>query len=108
MPSDYPYDHILQQIEAVTGRPASVVQRFADNGIVEAMIAAGLGIGILPRFTTHTGDTGIVTRPLTGVRSTRVISALLRADRAERLSVQRVLEALLEQAGKVEARTAPV
>ena len=108
VPSDYPYDHILQQIEAVTGRPASVVQRFADNGIVEAMIAAGLGIGILPRFTTHTGDTGIVTRPLTGVRSTRVISALLRADRAERLSVQRVLDALLEQAGKVEARTAPV
>jgi DNA-binding transcriptional LysR family regulator len=103
VPTDYPYDHILQQIEAVTGRPADVVQRFADNGIVEAMIAAGLGIGILPRFTTHIGDTGIVTRPLTGVRSTRVISALLRPDRAERQSVQRVLDALLEQAGRIEA-----
>ena len=108
VPDGYPYDGILKQIEAVTGRPARVVQRFADNGIVEAMIAAGLGIGILPRFTTHTGDTGIVTRPLTEVRATRIISALMRPDRAERHSVRRVLDALREQAAKVEAGSTPL
>ena len=107
VPHDYPYDAILKQIEAVTGRPADVIQRFADNGIVEAMISAGLGIGILPRFTTHTADTGIVTRPLEEVRSTRIISALIRPDRAERHSVRRVVEALREQAAKVESGDAP-
>lgn len=105
VPKNWPYDRILHQIEAVTGRPATVVQRFGDNGIVEAVVAAGLGIAILPRFTTNRRSRGadIVTRPLTDVRSTRLIAALLRPDRAERHSVRRVIDALREQAAIVES-----
>jgi len=103
VPHDYPYDRILQQVEAVTGRPAHRVQRFADNGIVEAMVAAGLGIAILPRFTTRSGDSGIVTRPLVDVRATRIISALMRPDRAERHSVRRVVDALRDEGERIEA-----
>ncbi|MCU1414982.1 MAG: LysR family transcriptional regulator [Microbacteriaceae bacterium] len=94
VPLDSAFDRILQQIEAATGRPAHVSQRFVDNGIVESLVAAGRGIAILPRFTTRDHENGLITRPLTGIRSSRQISALMRPDRAERPSVRLVVEAL--------------
>ena len=84
--------------EAITGRDAVVRQRINDNSIVEALVAAGHGIAILPRFTTRDRENGIVTRPLEGVRSERIIWALLRPDRLERPSVRLALEALQAEA----------
>jgi DNA-binding transcriptional LysR family regulator len=98
-----PFDRILRGIEIANGSPARVAQRFADNGIVEALVAAGHGIAILPRFTTRDRENGLITRPLTGVRSSRLISALLRPDRAERPSVRVVIDALRAEGARVEA-----
>ena len=98
----FPYDRILREVEAVNGSPARVTQRFLDNGIIEAVVAAGHGIAILPRFTTRVHENGIVTRPLTGVRAVRQISALLRPDRAERPSVRLVVEALRSEAARLQ------
>jgi DNA-binding transcriptional LysR family regulator len=106
VPVDQPFDVMLGQIEAANGTPAHVVQRFQDNAIVEAMVAAGHGIAILPRFTTPTEGAGIVMRPLTGVRASRVISALLRPDRAERQSVRLVLDALRAEGARMQAAQA--
>jgi len=100
VPPGLPFDVMLRQIEAVNGVPARVEQRFYDNTIVEAMVAAGHGIAILPRFTTQTG-LGLVTKPLTEVRASRVISALMRPDRAERPSVRLVVDALRQQAEEI-------
>ena len=101
-PQGLPFDRILRGIEAANGTPARVIQRFADNGIVESLVAAGHGIGILPRFTTRDRENGLITRPLVGVRSSRLISALLRPDRAERPSVRVVVEALRDEAERFE------
>ncbi len=101
VPEDYPYDRVLSQLVAVTGEPVKVVQRFADNGVVEAMVAAGHGIAILPRFTTREHGNGLVTRPLVGIRAKRDISALLRPDRFERPSVRLVVQALRDEARAV-------
>ncbi|MCU1406957.1 MAG: LysR family transcriptional regulator [Glaciihabitans sp.] len=98
----FPYDRILRQIESVNGSPANVTQRFLDNGIVESVVAAGHGIAILPRFTTRDHENGLVTRPLTGVRAFRQISALMRPDRAERPSVRRVITALRAEASRLQ------
>jgi len=106
VPDGFPYDRILRQIETINGSPARIGQRFLDNGIVEAVVAAGHGIAILPRFTTRDHENGLVTRPLTGVRTTRRISALMRPDRAERPSVRLVVEALRTEAKRVEAEHA--
>lgn len=103
VPVDFPYDRILQEIEAVNGVPAIVTQRFMDNGIVESMVAAGQGIAILPRYTTRDRENGLITRPLAGVRTRRDISALMRPDRAERPSIQLVVETLKQEAGKLAA-----
>ena len=106
VPEGFPYDRILRQIETINGSPARIGQRFLDNGIVEAVVAAGHGIAILPRFTTRDHENGLVTRPLTGVRTTRRISALMRPDRAERPSVRLVVEALRTEAKNFEAEHA--
>ncbi len=100
-PRDFPYDRILQQLVAVTGEPVHITQRLDDNGIVEACVAAGHGIAILPRFTTRTHGNGLVTRPLVGMRSSREITAVVRPDRFERPSVRFVLAALRDEARSV-------
>lgn len=102
-PADFPFDRILQEIEAVNASPASVAQRFMDNGIVESMVAAGQGIAILPRYTTRDRENGLITRPLAGVRTRRDISALLRPDRAERPSVRLVIATLKDVAASLAA-----
>ncbi len=94
VPDGYPFDRVLRQIEVTNGSPARIGQRFLDNGIVEAIVAAGHGIAILPRYTTRARGTGLITKPLGGVRAIRQISALMRPDRAERPSVRRVVEEL--------------
>ena len=100
-PRDFPYDRVLQQLVAVTGEPVRIAQRLDDNGVVEAVVAAGHGIAILPRFTTRTRDNGLVTRPLVGIRARREITAVLRPDRLERPSVRFVVKALQSQADAV-------
>lgn len=94
VPDGFPFDRVLRQIEVANGSPARIGQRFLDNGIVEAVVAAGHGIAILPRYTTRAHGSGLITKPLGGVRAIRQISALMRPDRAERPSVRRVVEEL--------------
>lgn len=94
VPVGLPFDRILRGIEAANGSPARIVQRIGDNGIVEALVAAGHGLAILPRFTTRDRENRLITRPLEGVRASRLISALMRPDRAERPSVRAVAGAL--------------
>ncbi len=100
VPVGLPFDRILRGIEAANGSPARIVQRIGDNGIVEALVAAGHGLAILPRFTTRDRENGLITRPLEGVRSSRLISALMRPDRAERPSVRAVVAALADVAAR--------
>lgn len=103
VPDGFPYDRILRQIEVANGSPARIGQRFLDNGIVEAIVAAGHGIAILPRYTTNDNVNGLITRPISGLRASRQISALLRPDRAERPSVRRVIEELRAEAQQFQA-----
>ncbi len=101
VPEDYPFDRILVDVSAQVGHALRIDQRFRDNGIVESLVAAGHGIAILPRYTTRNHENGIVTRPLTGVRSERLVSIIMRPDRAERPSVRRVVEGLRSAAARV-------
>ncbi len=102
-PQGFPFDRVLQDLAAVTGEPVQIAQRFDDNRVVEACVAAGLGIAILPRFTTRTHANELVTKPLTGIGATREITAVVRPDRMERLSVRYVVDALTSEAGDVAA-----
>lgn len=95
VPQRYPFDSIPVAIEQVTGRSIRRVVRLRDNRLVEALVAQGQGIALLPRFTTRVRE-GVVLRPLTGVRAERAIVALSRPDRHARLAVREVTKRLAE------------
>lgn len=103
-PVGYPYDRVHDMLAAASGRGPRIVQRVMDNLIVEALVAAGVGIAILPRYTTRSRGDGLITRPIAGLRAERQISVLMRSDRAERPSVRRVVELLRREAELVSAR----
>ena len=93
VPEGYPFDTVRLAIENALGRPLQVVQRVRDNRMVEALVAAGIGVALLPRFTTSPRP-DVVLRPLGDVVSARHLVAMCRPDRAERAAVRMVLEAL--------------
>ncbi|MET0589593.1 MAG: LysR family transcriptional regulator [Naasia sp.] len=98
VPLDFPFQQVLSEIEEITGEQPQVKQRFADIRIIEALVQAGHGVAILPRYTAGASRADVVVRPLSGIHPVRHISALMRPDRAERPSVQLILEALAAEA----------
>lgn len=94
----FPVAGVLDVVAAAAGVPLRVVQRFNDFGVVEALVAAGHGVSLLPRFTA--GRRGARLVPLAGVRAGRRIDVLARPDRVERRVVRRVLEALRAEAAR--------
>lgn len=93
VPPGYPFDDLRIAVETAAGTPLRVVQRLRDNRLIEALVAAGDRVAVLPRYSTTPGA-GIVLRPVHGMDAARWIVAILRPDRAERLAVRTVLDAL--------------
>lgn len=107
VPEQFAFDLLLHELEAVTHREVTVVQRVSDNLITEALVAAGIGIAFTPRFTASGPERGVVTRPLTGVEAFRHVLMLLRPDKAERLAVRTVADTIREQAEALAASHTP-
>lgn len=93
VPEGFPFDRALQAISVATGTPTHIAQRVRDNRLVEALVAGGEQLAILPRFTTPAGS-GVVLRPVEGVPIQRHLSALMRPDAAQRSAVRHVVTAL--------------
>lgn len=104
VPPGFPFATVLDAVAERTGVTVRYAQRgIRDNRLVEAMVAAGLGLAVLPRFTTRPRP-NVVLRPLAGMPAARYIFALMRPDRAERLAVRHALDALVRSARAVEAQ----
>ena len=100
----YPFERILHEIEQQAGGRLSMAQRFADLALIESFVIAGLGIALIPRYTSGGGQPGrLVLTPLRGVEAERQIVALMRPDRAERLAVRTVVDLLRARAAQVQA-----
>jgi DNA-binding transcriptional LysR family regulator len=95
----WPVDDVLRVIAVQTGTEPRIVQRINDFSVTEELVAAGIGIALLPRYSTDDrGGRRLARRPLTGVRAARVVEAVLRASTAERPAVRAVLDALRTEA----------
>lgn len=103
VPAGFPFESVLDAVAVRTGATIRYTQRgIRDNRLVEALVAAELGLAVLPRFTTQPRP-GVVLRPLAGIPAARYIFALMRPDRAERLAVRHALDALVRSARAVES-----
>lgn len=91
----FPVAAVLDAVGRSAGGEPRVVHRINDFHVVEALVAAGHGISLLPRYTAdHRGGTRFRLVPLAGIVAGRRIEALLRPDRAARTVVGSVLGAL--------------
>jgi len=105
---EFPVADVVRAIALRSGAPLDIRHRINDFRVIAALVAAGHGIALLPRYTVdHRGGTRLVVRPLEGVRAGREIDALLRPDRAERVVVKRVLRHLRAVARRVVADYRP-
>jgi DNA-binding transcriptional LysR family regulator len=91
----FPVFDVLRTIGERSGAPLHIVHQINDFTVTAALVAAGHGIALVPRYTAdHRGGTRFALRPLEGIRASREIDALSRPDRAERVVVKRVLRHL--------------
>lgn len=93
-PTGFPFRSLVDTLERLTGQHAEVVQEVRDNRLVEALVAAGVGIALLPRFTTRPHP-AVRLLQLRGVDSARRVLVMARRDRAERAAVRRVMDELV-------------
>jgi DNA-binding transcriptional LysR family regulator len=97
VPEGFPYHGVIDEVQATTGTPARVLQRFADFSITEQVVAAGLGIAALPSYTTRASQASrFALRPLTGGTAQRQVALLARPEKASRLAVRQVIDEVLE------------
>ena len=89
-----PVAQLLDAVAAGSGALPRIAHRINDFGVVEALVGAGHGISLLPRYTAGR-QPGVRLVPLAGVQAGRRIDALVRPDHAERLVVRRVLDELV-------------
>ena len=89
----FPVDEVLRSLTVRTGVRPVVVQRINDFRITERLVAAGHGIALLPRYTMDTRrGSGLVGRPLAGIRAARLIEAVCRTGALSRPAVGTVIK----------------
>jgi DNA-binding transcriptional LysR family regulator len=98
----FPVDDVLRSIALRTGTRPRIVQRINDFGVTEELVAAGVGIALLPRYSTDDrGEQRLVRRPLAEMRAARLVEAVARRSALVRPAVRAVLDALRAEADKV-------
>lgn len=95
----FPVDDVLRSLAVRTGVRPRVVQRINDFRVLEALVADGHGIALLPRHTTE--HERLVLRPLAGVRAGRNVEVVSRRGATEHPAVRLTLDALSAQAAAV-------
>ncbi|MBB1155613.1 MULTISPECIES: LysR family transcriptional regulator [Amycolatopsis] len=91
----FPVDDVLRSLTVRTGVRPQIVQRINDFRITERLVAAGHGIALMPRYTMDTRrGSGLVGRPLAGIRAARLVEVVCRTGAANRPAVATVIDEL--------------
>jgi len=112
VPEGYPIDRVLVSMALQSGVVPQVVHRTVHLPVIEALVAGGLGVALLPRHTSAGRAPGrFRLATLDSVRAGRHVEALMRPERAARPVVQTVVaeiaaEARATEAASEEARSA--
>lgn len=101
----FPVDDVLRSLVVRTGVRPDVVQRINDFGVTEALVAAGHGVALLPRYTIDTRrGKRLLRKPIAGIRAARHVEAVLRTGAPARPAVATVLDLLRAEACAVTPR----
>ncbi|GAB2642956.1 LysR family transcriptional regulator [Gordonia jinhuaensis] len=96
----FPVDDVLMSIATITGVAPRITQRLLDFTTIEAMVAAGHGIALMPRHAVRNPHV----RPLVlaGVRAARVYEVLVRPQAQRRTTISQAIEALRAEAASID------
>ncbi|TWX35518.1 LysR family transcriptional regulator [Frigoribacterium sp. ACAM 257] len=104
VPEGYPIDRVLVSMALQSGVVPQVVHRTLHLPVIEAMVAAGLGVALVPRHTSAGRAPGrFRLATLDSVRAGRHVEALMRPERAARPVVQTVVAEIAAEARATEA-----
>ncbi|WP_405140004.1 LysR family transcriptional regulator [Nocardia sp. NBC_01388] len=87
----FPVDDVLRSIATVTGVQPRIAQRLNDFTVIEALVASGYGIALMPRHAVRHPD--VVMLRLAGVRAARLYDLATRPHAEKRPAVATVLAA---------------
>ncbi|WP_134662064.1 MULTISPECIES: LysR family transcriptional regulator [unclassified Amycolatopsis] len=91
----FPVDDVLRSLTVRTGVRPQIVQRINDFRITERLVASGHGIALMPRYTMDTRrGSGLVGRPLAGIRAARLVEVVCRTGAVNRPAVATVIDEL--------------
>ncbi|GAA1458311.1 LysR family transcriptional regulator [Williamsia maris] len=90
----FPVDDVLLSLATVTGVQPRITHRINDFTAIEALVAAGHGIALLPRFAVRNPE--VVRLVLSGVRAARQYDLVHRPDALRRPAIRSVAEGLRE------------
>ncbi|HWD06713.1 MAG TPA: LysR family transcriptional regulator [Amycolatopsis sp.] len=91
----FPVDDVLRSLTVRMGVRPRIVQRINDFRITERLVAAGHGIALLPRYTMDARrGSGLVGRPLAGIRAARMVEAVSRRGALARPAIATVIAEL--------------
>ncbi|GAA4396514.1 LysR family transcriptional regulator [Tsukamurella soli] len=94
-------DDVLRSLAVQTGISPRIIQRINDFRVVEELVLAGVGVALLPRYTTTSGT--LVRKPVDGVEVARRVEAVTRAGAVARPSVAAVIDILTDLAEQLVA-----
>jgi DNA-binding transcriptional LysR family regulator len=88
----------------VGGHEPNIVFRSDDNGTVQALVSAGVGVAVVPRLTVDERDGGITVLPLGDRVPPRVIGIAWHRDRLRTRAAEAFMEAAKTLSGSLERK----
>ena len=85
-------DDVLRSLATISGVQPRIVQRINDFRVVEELVLAGVGIALLPQYTSTTRE--LIRKPLDGINVARRVEAITRASAAKRPAIAAVITIL--------------
>ena len=96
----------MEESLAETGRQPNVVFRSDNNGTVQGLVGAGVGVSIAPRLTVDEDDPSIAVVDLQGRVPPRVIALVWHSDRHRSPAAEAFVETAVDFCGEVFAEPA--
>ncbi len=98
-------EHVMSGL-AATGRPPNVVFRSDNNGTVQGLVGAGVGIALTPRLTVDEDDPNVEIIDLQGRIDPRVIGLVWHADRHKSPAADAFVESAIAVCSELSAEPA--
>jgi DNA-binding transcriptional LysR family regulator len=98
-------NHVESQL-ASTGRQPNIVFRSDNNGTVQGLVGAGVGVAVSPRLTVDEDDPSIVVIDLHGRIPPRVIGLVWHSDRHRSAAAEAFVESAVDVCSELSAEAA--